>query len=88
MCVGDAVNDRQAEADACVVTANARGAALERLGQCANELRGELLAGVLDGELDAPGVSAGRDPHGAVFGQVVHDRVVHEVCGQLPQERG
>ena len=49
--------------------------------------RGELLAGVLDGELHALGVSAGRDPHGALVRQVVDDRVVHEVRRQLQQER-
>ena len=33
------------------------------------------------------GVNAGRDPHGALFRQVVDDRVVHEVRSQLQQER-
>ena len=34
------------------------------------------------------GVSAGRDPYGAPFRQVVDDRVVHEVRSHLKQERG
>ena len=62
---GDALDDRQAEADARVVGAHALGAALERLGERGDQLRGERLAGVLDGEHHALGVSAGRDPHGA-----------------------
>jgi hypothetical protein len=33
VCLGDALDDRQAEADACVVGAYALGAALERLGE-------------------------------------------------------
>ncbi len=32
-------------------------------------------------------MNAGRDPHGALFGQVVDDRVLHEVRRQLQQER-
>jgi hypothetical protein len=52
-----------------------------------NELPGELLAGVLDGERHGAGVSAGRNPHGAVFRQVVDDRVVYEVRHHLQQER-
>ena len=53
----------------------------------ATYLRGDLVAGVLDGEHRSLGVSAGRDPHGSLFGQVVDDRVVHEVRSQLQQER-
>ena len=87
MCLGDALDDCQAEADACVVGAYAFGAAKKRLGKRGDRLRGELLAGVLDGEHRTPGVNAGRDPHGAVFRQVVDDRVLHEVRRQLQQER-
>ncbi|HEX4805789.1 MAG TPA: hypothetical protein VFU94_07800 [Conexibacter sp.] len=43
---GDAVGDRQAEADASVVGAYALGAALKRLGKRGGQPRGELLAGV------------------------------------------
>jgi hypothetical protein len=50
-------------------------------------LWGELLAGVLDGEHYTLRMNAGRDPHGAVFGQVVNDRVLHEIRSQLQQER-
>ena len=63
------------------------GAALKRLGKRGDQLWGELLAGVLDREHHALGVNAGRDPHGALVGQVVDDRVVHEVRGHLQQER-
>jgi len=87
VCLGDALDDRQAEADACVVGAHAFGAAKKRLGEHRHELWGELLAGVLDGEHDPLGMSAGRDPDRAPFGQVVDDRVVHEVRAQLQQER-
>src|SRR5215203_5411890 len=33
------------------------------------------------------GLNAGRDPHGALFSQIVDDRVVHEIRTQLHQER-
>ena len=46
-----------------------------------------VIAGVLDGEHHAVGVNAGGDPHNALFGQIVNDRVVHEVRRQLQQER-
>jgi hypothetical protein len=85
--LGDALDDGQAEADTRVVGADAFGAANKRLGKRGNYRWGELLAGVLDGEDDTPGVNAGRDPHGALFGQIVDDRVVHEVRRHLQQER-
>jgi hypothetical protein len=44
------------------------------------------LAGVLDGEHHALGVYAGRDPHGALFGQVVDDCVVQEIRRHLQQK--
>ena len=87
VCLGDALDDCQAEADTCVVGAYAFGAAKKRLGKCVYDLGGELLAGALDGEHNALGLSAGRDPHGALFGQVVDDRVLYEVRSQLQQER-
>ena len=87
VCLGDAFHDCQAEADTCVVGAYAFGAALKRLGKRGSQLWGELLAGVLDGEHRTLGVNAGRDPDGALFGQVVDDRVVYEVRAQLQQER-
>ena len=46
--LGDALDDCQAEADACVVGAYAFGAALKRLGERGDQLRRELLTGVLD----------------------------------------
>ena len=88
MCLGDALGDCQAEADACVVGAYALGAALKWLGECGNRLAGEFFAGVLDRELHGVGLHAGGDPDCAVVGEVVDDRVVHEVCGHLQQERG
>src|SRR3954471_8401590 len=47
--LGDAPDDRQAEADARMVADSAFAAALERLGDRGDQLWGELLAGVLDG---------------------------------------
>src|SRR5437764_954568 len=88
VCLDDALDDCQAEAYACVVGAYAFAASLKRLGKRGSQLWGELLAGVLDGEHHARGVSAGRDPYGAPFRQVVDDRVVHEVRSHLEQERG
>jgi hypothetical protein len=46
VCLGDALDDRQAEADAPVVGAYALGAALKRLGKRGDQLWGELLAAV------------------------------------------
>jgi hypothetical protein len=87
VCLGDALDDCQAESDACVLGAYASAAALKGLAKRGNQLWGELLAGVLDGQHHGLGVSAGRDPHGAVFRQVVDDGVVHEVRSHLQQER-
>ena len=88
VCLGDAFDDWQAEADTCVVGAYAFGAALKRLDKRGNQMGGELLAGVLDSEHHSLGVNAGRDPHSALFGQVVDDRVLYEVRSQLQQQRG
>ncbi len=87
MCLGDAFDDCQADADTCVVGTYAFDAALKRLDECGDQRQGEPLTGVLDCEHRTLGVNAGRDLHGAVFGQVVDDRVVQEVRGQLQQER-
>ena len=54
MCLGDALDDCQAEADTCVVGAYAFGAAKKRLAKRGNQLWGELLAGVLDREHHRP----------------------------------
>jgi len=86
--LGDALDDCQAEADTGVVGVEAPGAALKRLGKRGSQLSGELLARVLDGERHVLGVNAGGDLHGAVFREVVDDRVVHEVHRHLQQERG
>jgi hypothetical protein len=85
--LGDAPDDCQAKADTCVVGVYAFGAAKERLDKRGGYLRGESLAGVLDREHHTLGVNAGRDPHGALFRQIVDNRVVHEVRGHLQQER-
>src|SRR5579859_6205422 len=87
VCLGDALDDCQAEADTCVAGAHAFGAALKRLDQRRNYLWTELFAAVLDSEHHGFGVDSGRDPHGALFRQIMDDRVVHEVRSQLPQER-
>src|SRR5262245_35655990 len=76
VCPGDALDDCQAEADACVVGAYAFGAALKRLGKRGDELWCEPRARVLDGEHRTLGVNARRKPDGASVGQVVDDRVV------------
>src|SRR5205807_5027957 len=83
VCLGDAFDDCQAEADTLVLGAYAFGAAAKRLDKRGNQLRGELLTGVLDSEHHTLGVNAGRDPHGALFRQIVDDRVVHEVRSHL-----
>jgi zinc D-Ala-D-Ala carboxypeptidase len=79
--LGDALDDRQAEADAGAVGADALGAALERLDERGDQLGSELLAGVLDGERHAVASSARPDPHGALSwagtdGGTVDDGVV------------
>jgi hypothetical protein len=79
VCSGDALDDRQAEADTCVVGAYAFGAALERFGECRDQLWADLPTGVFDGEHDGLGTDGGVDLHGAMFGEVVDDRVVQEV---------
>jgi hypothetical protein len=85
--LGDAFDDCQAEADTCMVTAYAFGAALERFGECRDQPWSELLAGVFDSEHDGLGADGGVDLHGAVFGEVVDDGIVQEVRGHLQQER-
>jgi len=86
VCSGDAFDDCQAEADSRMVTAYAFGAALERFGECRDQLWSELAAGVFDGEHDGLRADGGVDLHGAAFGQVVDDGVVQEVRGQLQQQ--
>ncbi len=70
-----------------MVGADAFGAPLERFDERGSQIRGEFLAGVLDTEHHSRGMNAGGDPHGALFRQVVDDRVVHEVGRHLQQER-
>src|SRR5215475_3942184 len=79
----DSLDDGQAEADTFVIGVDALAAALERLDKRGDQLSGELLTRVLDGEHHTLRANAGRDPYGALFGQVVDDRVVHEVRGHL-----
>src|SRR3954468_4138002 len=85
--LGDALDDRQAQAGTCVLGAYAFGSATKRVAERRHQLCGELLAGVLDSERHAAGVNAGRDPHGALVGHIVDDRVVHEIRTHLQQER-
>ena len=87
VCLGDALDDRQSEADTCVVGADALGAALERFGERRDLLCAERVAGVLDREHDELGADGGVDLHAAVFGKVVDDGVVQEIRGHLQQER-
>ena len=51
--LADALDDREAEADAGMVAADAFGAALEGLGERRDQPGRELLTGVLDDELRA-----------------------------------
>ncbi len=88
MCFDDALDDGQAEADTCVIGPYACGAALKGFDKRRSLFWREPLACVLHGEHHGLGVKAGRDPHGAMFGQVVDDRVVQEVHRHLQQERG
>jgi hypothetical protein len=85
--LGDASDDGQAEADTRGVGGNTFGATLKRLDKRGNQLWGELLASVLDSEHHTLGVNAGRDPHGALFRQIVDNRVVHEVRRHPQQVR-
>src|ERR687897_803937 len=87
MCLDDALDDRQAEADTRVIGAYAFGAAPERFCERRDKLWTELLTGVLDGEHDGIGADGGVDLRGAVFGEVVDDGVVKEIRGHLQQER-
>lgn len=52
------LDDRQAEADACMVGADPLAAALKRLDKRGNQLWIERLASVLDGERPIPRISA------------------------------
>src|SRR5215218_1815665 len=85
--LGDALDDRQAEAHTGMVAADAFGAALERFRECRDQLWTEHLAAVLDREHDGLGALRCADLHRAVVGEIVDDRVVQEVRGQLQQER-
>jgi len=80
----DALDDREAEADASVVGACAFSAAKKGLDESRDRLWGERLAGVLDREQHAVGLNACRDLHDAPVWQVVDDRVADEVRGKLP----
>ena len=86
MCLGDALDDRQAEADTCMVTAYAFGTALERFGERRDQLWSELVAGVLHSEHDGLGADGRVDLHDAVLGEIVDDGIVQEVRGHLQQE--
>jgi hypothetical protein len=48
VCLGDALDDGQAESDPGVIRADAFAATLERFGECRGELRREFVAGVFD----------------------------------------
>ncbi len=61
--MGDALGDREAEADARVVGPDAFVTAKKWLGERGDHLGRKRLAGVLDHELYDIGASTGRDPH-------------------------
>lgn len=86
VCPGDALDDGQAKTNARVVGHSPFSSPLKRLGERGNQLSGEVLACVLDREQRTCGENAGRDPHVAPFRQVVNDRVVDEIRGQLQQK--
>ena len=69
-----------------MVGADAFRAPLKRLDERGNQLWRERLTGVLDREPHGPGLNTRRDPDGAMFRQVVDDRVVHEVRRHLQQQ--
>ena len=88
VCVGNAFDDCQAQANAGVVgVGHAFAAPNKWFDKRGYELWAERGAGVFDGEDHIGGLSTGRDPHIALFRQVVNDRVVHQVRRQLQQER-
>ena len=87
VCLGDASDNCQTEANARVVGAYALRAALKRLGERRDHLWREGLARVLDGEGGAVRSNACRHPDAPAVGQVVDDRVVHEVRRELEQQR-
>ena len=84
--LGDALDDGQPEADSRVVGADAFGAALERLGERGDQLRASS-SPVFSTASTTLRADVGLDPHGAALGEIVDDRVVHEVGGQLQQQR-
>ena len=79
MCLGDALDDRQSEADTGVVGAYPLGTTLKRLSQGGDQLGGEHRAGALDLERHCLGLGAGGDPHLAVFKQIVDDPVAYQM---------
>jgi len=63
------------------------GAALKRRDKRGNHVCADRLAGVSTVSATLSGMTTGRDPHGALFRQVVDDCVVAEVRAQLQQQR-
>jgi hypothetical protein len=81
--LGDALHDRETQADTYLRIVDALGATLERLGKHGNELGVEPFAGVLHGQDHTGSLNAGSDADGSVLGQVVDDGIVYEVRSQL-----
>ena len=87
MCLSDALDDCQSEAEGCVVRVYPIASTLKPFDEGGDQPWREHLARVLDIEHHSVGLDAGRNPHSSLLGEIVDDRVVHEVRRQLQQER-
>jgi hypothetical protein len=88
VCLRDALDERKAQAGARVVAVDAFSAPDERLDKRRNQLRSELLTGILDRQRHGLWLDACLDPDAALSSQVMDDGVVHEVRRQLEEQRG
>ena len=78
---GNALHDGQTETDPGLVGTDAFGTALEPLGEGGHPGRREPFAGVLDHQGGRRRILGRTDPHHALIGPVVDDRIVNEVRG-------
>jgi hypothetical protein len=85
VCLGDAVDDCQAETNTGLDAADAFGAPLERFGECRNQLWLSL-SPVFSAVSRTDSGPMAVLIHGAVFGEVVDDGVVQKVRSHLQQE--
>ena len=79
MGLGDALDDRQAKADASMVVPRPISAPLKRFDQRRDQPWAQLFPRVPDRDYRAAGLNTGRDADGSVIGPVVDDRVVDKV---------